>query len=420
MDTHTARHTRRGLAVLLALGLLAIAGSAGASAQTGGSSEPTGGTPPATVTPQPAGGPDAAFRGSGMWIWQLPRVYGGNVSRIVAKARLHGVTTVFVKSGDGINRWGQFTPAVVQAFKRAGLDVCGWQYVYGNKPIGEANVSARAKQAGADCFVIDAEAEYQGKYVAADRYVRRLRALVGNSYPIALAPFPYVDFHPGFPYSVFLAPGAAQANQPQMYWHTIGTSVDRNFSHTYTWSRIYKRPIFPLGQTYDRAPPAQIRRFRQVARAYGAQGVSWWEWTTNSEARWRAVGDPVATLTQYRAATGYPRLRLKARGDFVVWAQEHLYAAGYVPPLDGVFGAATRDSVSLFQASAGLPATGVLDDATWAELLKLKPVAVRWRPYKKGSKAYPAAAARAGRGVVAPAPRSATLPAKAYEIPPKR
>jgi hypothetical protein len=305
----------------------------------------------------------------------------------------------------------------VQAFKSAGLHVCGWQYVYGNSPVGEANVSAEAKRAGADCFVIDAEAEYQGKYVAADQYMRRLRALVGAAYPVALAPFPYVDFHPGFPYSVFLAPGAAQANQPQMYWHTIGASVDQNFAHTYTWNRIYQRPIFPLGQTFDRAPTGQIKRFRQVARAYGAPGVSWWEWTETSQARWRAVGDPVAALTQYRAVTGYPRLRLKARGDFVVWAQEHLYAAGYVLPLDGVFGTATRDAVGLFQQSAGLPLTGVLDDPTWAELLKVKPVAVRWRPFKKGAKAYPVTAARAGRAVTAPAPRSATLPARAYEIP---
>jgi hypothetical protein len=355
-----------------------------------------------------------------MWIWQLPRAYGGSVSRIVAKARRHGVTTLFLKSGDGLHRWGQFSSAVVQAFKSAGFHVCGWQYVYGNSPIGEANVSAWAKQAGADCFVIDAEAEYQGKYVSADLYVRRLRALVGPSYPIALAPFPYVDFHPGFPYSVFLAPGAAQANQPQMYWHTIGTSVDRNFSHTYTWNRIYKRPIFPLGQTYDRAPTAQIRRFRQVARAYGAQGVSWWEWTQTSEARWRAVGDPVGTLTQYRAATSYPRLRLKSRGDFVVWAQQHLYAAGPLVPLDGIFGSATRNAVILFQQSAGVPATGVLDNATWAQLLKVNPVAVRWRKFRKGSKAYPVRAARARGAVIAPAPRSATLPAKAYEIPPKR
>jgi hypothetical protein len=424
MDTRTAagsRRARRGAAALLALGLLVAAAPARAPAQTtGGGSEPTGGSPPTTVTPTPSGGSDPALRGSGMWIWQLPRVYGGSVSRIVAKARRHGVTTLFLKSGDGLNRWRQFTPAVVQAFKSAGLHVCGWHYVYGNSPVGEANVSAWAKQAGADCFVIDAEAEYQGKYVSADLYMRRLRALVGPAYPIALAPFPYVDYHPGFPYSVFLAPGAAQANQPQMYWHTIGTSVDQNFAHTYTWNRIYKRPIFPLGQTYDNAPTAQIRRFRQVARAYGAQGVSWWEWTQTSEARWRAVGDPVGTLTQYRAAAGYPRLRLKARGDFVVWAEQHLYAAGYVVPLDGIFGSATRDAVKLFQQLAGVPDTGVLDNATWAELLKVTPVAVRWRKVNKRAKAYPVRAARSGGAVTAPAPRSATLPAKAYEIPPKR
>jgi peptidoglycan hydrolase-like protein with peptidoglycan-binding domain len=100
-----------------------------------------------------------------------------------------------------------------------------------------------------------------------------------------------------------------------------------------------------------------------------------------------------------------------------VWAQQHLYGGGYVLPLDGVFGASTRDAVRLFQESSGLAPSGVLDDSTWAALLKLKPVAVRWRKLKKGSKAYPVKAARAGRAVVAPAPRSASLPARAYEIP---
>jgi len=139
MDTRTAadsRRARRGVVALLAFGLLAAVPAASAQT-TGGGSEPTGGTPPATVAPQPSGSPDPAFRGNGMWIWQLPRVYGGSVSRIVAKARRHGVTTLFLKSGDGLHRWGQFSPGVVQAFKSAGLHVCGWQYVYGNSPIGE-------------------------------------------------------------------------------------------------------------------------------------------------------------------------------------------------------------------------------------------------------------------------------------------
>src|SRR5687768_1500638 len=223
---------------LAAVALAAAALAPAASAQLGGGTPPTGPDPstggePPTAPPPTAGTPHQAFTGTGMWIWQIPRTEGGSVSRIVARARRHNVTTLFIKSGDGTNVWGQFSPQLVSALKSAGLRVCGWQYVYGNKPIGEANVAAWAKQAGADCFVIDAEAEYEGKYVAADRYVRRLRELVGESYPLGLAPFPYVDYHPAFPYSVFLAPGAAEANQPQMYWRAIGTTVDRNFAHTY-------------------------------------------------------------------------------------------------------------------------------------------------------------------------------------------
>ncbi|HVE69313.1 MAG TPA: peptidoglycan-binding domain-containing protein [Solirubrobacteraceae bacterium] len=409
-------------------GLLAsaLALAPAAPAQVGGGTPPTGddpttGAPPPAAPPPATGTPHPAFSGTGMWIWQIPRTERGSVSRIVARARRHNVTTLFVKSGDGINRWRQFSPQLVGAFKKAGLRVCGWQYVYGNKPIGEANVAAWAKQAGADCFVIDAEAEYEGKYVSADLYVRRLRALVGESYPLALAPFPYVDYHPAFPYSVFLAPGAAEANQPQMYWKAIGTSVDRNFAHTYTWNRLYKRPIFPLGQTYDRSPPAQVRRFRQVARAYGAGGLSWWEWNQTSAAAWTAVSQPVASLTGYRVATAFPTLRLRSRGDFIVWAQQHLWAAGYRVPLDGVFNVPTRDAVLDFQQEKGLPATGALDDATWRALLVLRPAAVRWQPAGRNRRrAVPARASGTGRTVIAPRPASASLPARGREIAPRR
>jgi hypothetical protein len=387
-----------------------------AVAQNGGS-QPTGSPTPAPRQQQDA---DPAFRSSGMWIWQVPRAFGGNVDRIVAKARRHGVQTLFIKSGDGVSRWGQFNRALVRAFKLRGLRVCGWQYVYGRRPLAEAYVSAYAKRQGADCFVIDAESEYEGRYVAADQYVRKLRALVGSAYPVALTGFPYVDYHPAFPYSVFLAPGAADVNQPQMYWHTIGTSVDANFAHTYTWNRIYKRPIFPLGQTFDRAPAAAIRRFRQVGRAYGVAGMSWWEWTQTFEYAWRAVGDPVEDLSGYRATVSHPRLRQRSRGDFVVWAQQHLYTAGQRVPIDGVFGASTRNAVLAFQQQAGLVPTGALDSPTWDELLKVRPVTVRWRMSGRRQRAVALSSARGGRAVVAPTPRSASLPARRREIPPKR
>jgi hypothetical protein len=156
--------------------------------------------------------------------------------------------------------------------------------VYGRNPATEAKVGSYAKKAGAECFVIDAEAEVEGKYAAASTYMRTLRKATGKNYPIGIAGFPYVDYHPGYPYSVFLGPGGAQFNVPQMYWKAIGVSVDRIYSHTYTYNEIWGRPIAPLGQTYMAPPRSQLLRFRDMASAYRTPGLSWWSWqsTTSS------------------------------------------------------------------------------------------------------------------------------------------
>src|SRR5947208_4768988 len=186
--------------------------------------------------------------------------------------------------------WHQFTPGVVQALKARGLRVCAWQYVYGRYPVTEAKLGDEAKRRGAQCLVIDAESEYEGRYAQAQRYIRNLRARVGKSYPVGLAGFPYVDYHPGYPYSVFLGPGGAQYNVPQMYWKAIGTSVTNVYAHTYTYTSVYQRPIFPLGQLYMNPTPAEIGRFRRLARAYGAGGLSWWDWQETAPRGWKALG----------------------------------------------------------------------------------------------------------------------------------
>ena len=151
--------------------------------------------------------------------------------------------------------------------------MCAWQYVYGTNPAGEAELGAEAVANGADCLVIDAEAEYEGHYAAAQTYIDDLRAKIGPTYPLGLASFPYVSYHPSFPYSVFLGPGGAQYNAPQMYWKDIGVSVDTVYANTYIANRIYGRPIFPLGQTYGGVSSAELLRFREEAVDYGATGA---------------------------------------------------------------------------------------------------------------------------------------------------
>lgn len=347
--------------------------------------------------------------GDGMWIWYLSRASGGDVNRIAAKAKRRGIDYVLIKSGDAGSTWSQFSPSVVSALKARGLRVCAWQFVYGRNPKAEANVGAAAVQRGADCLVIDAEGQYEGHYSQASTYMRKLRNMIGPDFPLALAAFPYVDYHPAFPYSVFLGPGGAQYNAPQLYWKTIGDSVDSAFVHTWVFNRAYDRPILPLGQVYLGPKPKQIRRFRQLALAHGMQGVSWWSWQHAGRRQWKAVGKPVAVLSGYQPSQSYPVLRLGSKGDLVAWAQQLLAGGGYTTPVSGYLESPTRAAVYSLQAARGLPQTGAIDAATWGAMLEFEPLAVRWT--KNGA----VAAARSGSAL--PEPRSAKLPVKRYEIP---
>src|SRR5215204_7705798 len=252
--------------------------------------------------------------GDGMWIWYLSRSSHGNLGKIAARAHSRGIDTVLIKSGDGTRYWGQFSSSVVNGLHARGLKACAWQYIYGRKPGKEARVGAAAAARGADCLVLDVEGQYEGRYPQASTYISKLRSLVGAEYPLGLASFPYVDYHPALPYSVFLGPGGAQYNLPQLYWKTIGTTVDAGFTHTWVWNRAYGRPILPLGQVYLNPKPGQIRRFRSLALAHGMEGVSWWSWQEARKRHWKAVSQPVAPPAGYLPYNSYPFLRIGSKG----------------------------------------------------------------------------------------------------------
>jgi hypothetical protein len=338
--------------------------------------------PPANPLPL-SGGSGAvrgtAFDGQGMWIWYLSHSDAGNIASIAAQAHAAGVTTVLVKSSDGsTNYWSQFSPQLVHELHANGLRACAWQYVYGSNPAGEAELGARAAANGADCLVIDAESEYEGRYAAAQSYIAALRAKIGPGYPLGLASFPYVSYHPTLPYSVFLGPGGAQYNLPQMYWKDIGTSVDTVYANTYIGNRIYGRPIFPLGQTFGGVSPADLLRFREEAADYGSSGLSFWVWQETSAAGWSTLAAPLAPLTSVTPNSSYPELSQGSKGDEVLWMQEHLASAIPSQVTTGEFAAQTTTNLRAFQAARGISPSGLTDAATWAALLALPPIPVDW------------------------------------------
>ena len=356
------------------------------------------------------------FYGRGMWIWYVSRSAGGNVAAIAAEARLNGITTLFVKSGDGGDYWSQFSGSLVRWLHGAGLNVCAWQYIYGRDPIAEAAVGARAVRTGADCLVIDAEGEYQGRYASAQTYIDSVRAAVGGRYPLGLASFPYVDYHPGFPYSVFLGHGGAQFNLPQMYWRDIGSSVATVYQHTYADNRIYRRPIRPIGQISNEATWGEIALFRGLSVSYHARGLSWWDFAwASTNGLWPAVSG-LYTSPSRIPPIGFPVIGYGAKGDMILWLQELLASQIPAEQADGVFGAQTLANLRLFQARHRIPPTGQAGPSTWQALLRLPVVRVRWASADVHSP-------RRGRGTAAsigsrtaPAPQSAALPAVEYEI----
>jgi hypothetical protein len=396
--THAAWRRRRRRSMLCGLLALAIAACCG---------------PFASPAAADGGANASAFDSQGMWIWYVTRSNGGDVPAIVARAKRARVGTVYVKAGDGTTAWSQFTRSLVSALHAGGLKVCAWQFVYGSRPYKEADVGAAAVDKGADCLIIDAEGQYEGKYASADQYMSKLRAQVGQDFPISLAAFPYVDYHPAFPYSVFLGPGGAQFNQPQMYWKTIGTSVGRVYAHTYLFNRVFQRPIYPIGQTYENPGERSIKQFRRYAINYGAGGVSWWSWQETGGSEWGVLGRRVSKMRGVHPSIELPLLRKGSRGDLVVWAQEHLVAAGQTQlPVTGLFASKTKAAVIAFQQQKGLLADGMLGTDTWRALLDYTPITIPWGTSSR--------LARAGAGAPggSAAPLSASLPAHRNEIDP--
>jgi putative peptidoglycan binding protein len=344
--------------------------------------------PPAPPKPAPAPAPTSvastangtALAGQGVWIWYLSASNGGNVASIAAQAKAAGVGTLLIKSSDGsTNYWSQFSKKMVEEVHAQGLKVCAWQYVYGSNPVGEAELGAKAVAEGAECLLIDAESQYEGLYGAAQTYIDTLRAKIGPAYPLALASFPYVNYHPSFPYSVFLGPNGAQFDVPQMYWHDIGTSVAQVYINTYEQNLIYGRPILPLGQTYGGVSSSEILAFRSLAGAYGAGGDSFWDWQETKASGWSSMVAPLDTaLTVPQPELTSPLLKEGAKSDQVLWLQEHL--AGAIPsqPTTGIFESQTATDVKQIQTEHGLPATGETDAGTWGYILALPMVAVNW------------------------------------------
>lgn len=247
--------------------------------------------------------------GKGVYIWNIPNCEGGTPQAIASRGKSAGLGHVIVKVCDGPAFFnGQrglttdLVPSVVDALKQAGLDVWGYQYVYGKDPVREAEIAiTRSNLLGLDGFVIDAESEYKTAGATAARaYMSRLRT--GLKIPITLASYRYPKSHPDFPWAAFLE--QCDFNMPQVYWEGAHNPAQQlQWSYDQFANAAYVGVVKPMlaatGAAYANPglkPPwvstaADITEFLTKAKAMGLQGASLWSWEHLSQlGLWEAVG----------------------------------------------------------------------------------------------------------------------------------
>jgi len=310
------------------------------------------------------------LQGKGWYIWQIPRCEGGAPSAIAGRAAAAGLTHVLLKVaertyGFGFDKNGQdLIPPVADALRARGIQVWGWQYIYGDNPAGEANIAIqRAAQLRLDGYVVDAEVEFKqpGKSGAARTYMNTLRAGLPNT-PIALSSFRYPSLHQQLPWGAFLE--KCDYNMPQVYWeqsHNPDQQLARCVNEFSNKSLVgFVRPVVPTGSAYGvgnwRATADDLASFYGKALELGlpAANLYSWDyagasahsdlWNAAAQFNWPAPkpqdiveryfsglnsGDPAQVLRLYQPNAGHVTIKRTVIGleDLSKWYLDLLHSA---------------------------------------------------------------------------------------------
>jgi hypothetical protein len=234
-----------------------------------------------------------AIYGKGWFIWQVGRCEGGSPEAIADKAVAAGLTHVLLKVAErtfayGFDRHGRdLVEPVAAALRSRGVQVWGWHYVHGDKPIDEARIGVqRATQLALDGYVVDAEVEYRkpGRSAAARAFISAVRTGLPCTTLVALSSFRYPTLHRQFPWAAFLE--HCDLCMPQVYWeqaHNPAQQLARSvaeFSNADLVGPV--RPVVPTGAAYGagnwRATPGDVLKFLAEAQALGLAGANLYSW----------------------------------------------------------------------------------------------------------------------------------------------
>jgi hypothetical protein len=243
-----------------------------------------------------------------MWIHDWNRTEGGNGRKVVRRAKLAGLTHLFVQTGSSKKGWigGKTLSQLMPATKNTNIKVVAWDFPKLVHPEADARRLARAAwwhQPGVPMVAAvapDIETASEGTHAtrsSIERYYRTLRkALPARVAILATVPWPSENRVNRYPY--VRTARHADAIIPMAYWYNRSPS-----RVTRTSMRVlqqYGKPVIPVGQGYDGRldapyldpdphPGKSVTAFVTAARMSGAQSISLWSWQTTGSQQWSAL-----------------------------------------------------------------------------------------------------------------------------------
>ncbi len=278
------------------------------------------------VPKTPGHGALTGIAGKAMWLSFSPSQLDVDAysqlepSRIAERASAAGLHAIVLRTAYG--PYWEITPeakptidAVIDAVAARGIAVVGWTVP---RAVDFDDLAAAVRTAayrtprgnGFAALAIDLERgdEYLGTgaagYSALKAYPQLLRAALGPSYPlIATVEDPYLEHltNDVFPYAAIAA--STDALQPMTYWRMLSKTavtpqaVRSALRGSYAATRREAGRDIPIvfgGQTSPvgprgAPPPDEIAASTREARALGALGITYFDWTGTNDAQWRAL-----------------------------------------------------------------------------------------------------------------------------------
>ncbi|MBW8012669.1 MAG: nuclear transport factor 2 family protein [Chloroflexi bacterium] len=228
--------------------------------------------------------------GKGFYIWRIENCDGGDPLAIASAARNADLSHVLIKVANATRTYNfdeergiDLVPPVASALRAEGIQVWGWQYIYGEDPLGEARKALqRVQELELDGFVVNAENEFKesGKDVSARTYMRELRNSL-QDIPIGLSTYRFPAIHPQFPYSDFLR--FCDINLPQVYWMGATNPEAQLIKSMRQYQNIDPvRPMIPTGfafSEYGYEPNlGEPSRFLDTAKELNMSAANFWSW----------------------------------------------------------------------------------------------------------------------------------------------